>query len=278
MPLDSALTLRAMPPGSMRYYAWLFANREQREVLAALFVIESELRDSARATHEVAHIRLQWWREEFDRLIDGKAQHPATQALQRANAANNTRADFSLLQRAHTGAAQELAHATYEHDAELTQYLHDSLGSLSLLAVQLAAPTVSDEMTAAATRLGAFVRQVETLRDLRHDFHQGRLYLPLAVLDAQQIDYESLQLAQWPPAFVALLTARITTQLADFNTLKQSMLDHERILLRPWRVLAELHADVLAHIATDPQQHTRQRKELKPFNKLWTAWRAARHA
>ena len=79
MMLDQSLITRALPPGSMRYFAWLYTPAAHREVIAALFVIEAELHDSARAAHEVAHHRLQWWRDEIDQLIAGKARHPATQ-------------------------------------------------------------------------------------------------------------------------------------------------------------------------------------------------------
>ena len=293
MQLDSTLINRAVPPGSMRYYAWLYTPEQHRDVVAALFLIEAELHDSARAPHEVAHIRLQWWREEIDRLIAGKAQHPATQVLHAANARRFNSAhrpdvpaaarsrglmDFQLLHEVHLSSAQELANATYETDTELTQYLRGGLGGLLTLATQHLSDTPTPQSLDAAAQLGSFIRQAEITRDLRQDFHHGRLYLPLAKLDDLNIEYEALQSDDWPDAFVQLLASRTRQQLAAYQTLKQGLLDSEKQLLCPLLVLAELHAHVLHTIATDPRLHTRQRVELSPIKKLWIAWKTARAA
>lgn len=272
MKLDAALIERAVPTGSMRYYAWLYTPELHRDAIAALFLIEAELHDSARAPHEVAHIRLQWWREEIDRLVAAKAQHPAMQVLQ----ANTHHNNFKVLHEAVLSAAQELANATYETDAELNQYLRGGLGTLTTLAAQQLVGAPTEQLLDAAGQLGGFVRHVEIMRDLRQDFHHGRLYLPLAKLDELNIDYEVLQSSDWPEAFVQLLRSRSQQQLTAYRTLKQSLLNNEKQLLRPLLVLAELHANVLQRIANDPVTATRQRIELKPLQKLWTAWKAAR--
>ena len=306
MKLDSSLVTRAVPPGSMRYYAWLYTPAEHRDFMAALFLIESELHDSARAPHEVAHIRLQWWREEVDRLIADKAQHPATQVLQAArqaraghfdsaqrpesetdsaNGAKNPVAersrsvlDFQPLHEAHLSAAQELANATFETDAELTQYLRGGLGALLTLAAQYLSLKPTEQLLDAASQVGAFIRQVEITRDIRQDFHHGRLYLPLATLDELSIEYEVLQTKDWPDAFVQLLKSRSQQQLIAYRTLKQGLLNSEKETLRPLLVLADLHARLLQALAVDPVTHTRQRLELGPMQKLWSAWRAPRTA
>ncbi len=273
MKLDATLVERAVPTGSMRYYAWLYTPEPHRDALAALFLIEAELHDSARAPHEVAHIRLQWWREEIDRLLAGKAQHPATQVLQTSAYPHH---DFQALHEVALSAAQELANATYETDVELNQYLRGGLGALATLAVQQLANAPTEQLLDAARQVGAFIRHVEILRDLRQDFHHGRLYLPLVKLDELNIEYEVLQGNDWPDAFVHLLKSRSQQQLTAYQTLKQSLLSNEKPLLRPLLVLAELHARVLQYIADDPITATRERIELKPLQKLWTAWQAAR--
>ena len=275
MKLDTSLVARALPPGTMRYYAWLFTPEAQRDVMAALFLIETELHDTSRAPHEVAHLRLQWWREEIERLISGKAQHPATLVLQ---AAAQPCVDFKLLHDVVHSAAQELANTTYETDTELRQYLHCGQGSLLQLGSQYLCETPTGTLLDAATQLGAFIRQVEILRDLRQDLNHGRLYLPLAALDALNIEYETIQASDWPDGFVKMLKSVCAQHLAGYATLKQSLLSSEKKTLRPLLVLSELHAQVLQTISTDPVTYTRQRVELGAIRKLWIAWRAARTA
>ncbi len=130
----------------------------------------------------------------------------------------------------------------------------------------------------AASQLGAFIRQVEITRDLRQDFHHGRLYLPLSTLDELNIEYEALQRDSWPESFVQLLKSRSQQQLTAYQALKQGLLSREKQILRPLLVLAALHARVLETLASEPAAHTRQRIELSAIQKLWMAWQAARTA
>lgn len=275
MMLDRSHITRALPPGSMRYFAWLYTPTEYRDVVAALFVIEAELHDSARAPHEVAHHRLQWWREEIDQLIAGKARHPATQVLQ-SHARQSI--DFQPLHTTLLSTAQELANSTYETDAELVRYFQGGLGTLLATAMHYLSPNPSSAALDAATQLGAFIRHAEVIRDLRQDLHQGRLFLPLAQLDELNLDYEILQSITWPEPFIELLKTRCAQSLNQLKTLKNSLLRDEKKALRPLLVLAELHAALLHQISTDPVTYTQQRLELKPLSKLWTAWRTARMA
>ncbi len=272
MMLDQSFLTRALPPGSMRYYAWLYCPDAHREPLAAVFVIESELNDTARASHDVAHIRLQWWREEIDNLIAGQARHPATQVLQH----HSRNSDFNSLHAVLLSSAQELARTTFETEAELSRYLHGGLGGLMAMGAHCFTEHPSPQLIDAATRLGAFIRQAEILRDLRQDLHHGRLFIPLDELDTLNIEYESLQSSEWPPEFIALIQSRCTQQLMALNTLKQGLLTVEKQALRPLLVLAELHAGLIRMISLDPTRYTRVPLELSPLRKLWLAWRTAR--
>jgi len=274
--LDRALLERAAPAGSMRYFAWLYTPEANRDVVAALFLIEAELHDSARAPHDVAHVRLQWWRDEVERLIADRAQHPATQVLQ---AKRTAKIDFERLQNAVFAAAQELANASYETEAELSKYFDNSGGALFALAAQyLSAVPPTPEMLEAAQQLGSFVRRVEVMRDVRQDIHHGRLFLPLQQLDEAQIEYETLQSAQCPASFEQLLKLRSQQHLIAYRELKRSLLKGENANLRPLLVLSELHERILQKIIDNPAHAATQRIELGALEKTWIAWRAARAA
>ncbi len=76
----------------MRYFSLLYAPEDKRDIVLALYAIETEIRESAKsASHDVAHTRLTWWRAETDRLINGNPQHPATRILSRARVRRSLR-------------------------------------------------------------------------------------------------------------------------------------------------------------------------------------------
>src|SRR5690606_10124577 len=191
--LDASLVNRAAPPGSMRYFALLYAPEDRREVLTALFVIDAEIRESAQsANHDVAHTRLRWWRAEVDRLVNGEAQHPASHVLRAQH-----RGPLSSLARLHepiVAADMDLARMTYVNARELRAYCARSGGTvLELLAAELSeSGTLAESARAAANALGIGIRQAEILRDLRQDAYDGRIYLPLEDLDRHSVPTEAL--------------------------------------------------------------------------------------
>src|SRR3954467_5383951 len=103
---------RAAPVGSMRYFALLYTPPELREAVTALFVIDAEIRESAQSpNHDVAHTRLQWWRQEIDRLTNNNSQHPAARILQAQ--AQFDRKRFAKLHELIVAADMDLARMTY---------------------------------------------------------------------------------------------------------------------------------------------------------------------
>lgn len=261
----------------MRYFSLLFTPAEQREYLAAIYVIESELRDSALAGHDVAHVRLQWWREEIGRLVESRPQHPATQVL--ASSRHAVGMDFNILQETVLAAAMDLAGATFETDAELDRYFRRSCGALfEIAARRLSDGPLSEQALLAVNQCARLVRQTETLRDLRHDAVRGRLYLPLAALDETGVTHQAIAQAEWPEAFVQWLQTRSHRQSIEFSAAVDALLQSERSALRPLIVLAHLHVRLREKMTRDRFARSRVKEELPAFDKLWTAWRAARAA
>ena len=271
--LDDALVNRAAPAGSMRYFSLLYAPEDKRDQLCALYAIDAEIRESAQsANHDVAHTRLQWWRAEIDRLVNGNPQHPATRLLNDALPAD--RASFSKLHELVAAADMDLARMTYSNMRELRAYCSRSGGAIQeLMAAQLAAPaSLDDANRATANRLGIGVRQSEILRDLRQDAHDGRVYLPQDQLTQHNVTLEDLRGRDVPPHLKTALREYRQAVQEDL----QSALAASTALLRPLAVLAALHRRLLHRIAAHDYNVAAARIELGPIEKPWAAWRAAR--
>jgi 15-cis-phytoene synthase len=276
--LDLALINRAAPPGSMRFFALLYTPAEKRDEVTALFVIEAELRESAlSANHDVAHTRLQWWRQEIDRLVNNNAQHPATRVL--ANASREHR-HFSKLHELIVAADMDLARMTYSNQQEMRAYCSRSGGSIAeLIAIQLAAPAALEGAPrAAANMLGALVRAAEIIRDVRQDAYEGRLYLPLDVLEQHNVKHEELRAKELSPNARAALAQTAAKVSDDIEQACSSIPASSRAYLRPLYVLAGLHAGLLQQIARINYDVGSARVDLGPVRKPWLAWRAARRA
>jgi phytoene synthase len=265
---------RGTPPGSLRYFATLFAPPRARPLLEALHAFDTEIRDCVNTQHhDVAHTRMQWWRAEVDRYAAGRPQHPVTVALlgMRECASH----DPVLLHEALTAADLDLARLTYASWQELEAYAFRCSGSLqTLMAAALAGPR---ELTAAerdfARRLGSALRQTEMLRDRVIDIERGRLYLPLDVLEAAGIVPTDLRSATHAAMsrVVSDWRARVGQSL---SSLPASLSPSERSTQRPGLVMAALHQRLLERVDADAQS-PRQRADVSPWARLWTAWTTA---
>ena len=74
-----------MPPGTARYWSWLFAAAESRAPLLGIYALGAEwqaLMDPATES-SVAHLKLAWWQEEMQRLAAGSPVHPISHLSRR---------------------------------------------------------------------------------------------------------------------------------------------------------------------------------------------------
>jgi len=277
--LDESLVNRAAPPGSMRYFALLYTPPAKRAAVTALFVIDAEIRESAQsANHDVAHTRLQWWRQEIDRLVNASPQHPATRAL--ATTERDLCAGYAKLHELLAAADMDLARMTYLTDRELRAYCSRSGGATAeLIATTLAHPTPLDELARAAVNtIGTTIRATELIRDVRQDAHDGRLYLPLDLLERSAVTLEDLRHKDLPEKSRRALRAFGTPLIDSFQLTFAAVPSAMRAYLRPLYVLGGLHRRLLQRIASSDYAVGAERIELGPLQKPWTAWRAARHA
>jgi len=273
--LDDALINRAAPPGSMRYFSLLYTPEDRRDAVLALYVVDSEIRESSRNTsHDVAHTRLTWWRAEADRLVNGNPQHPATRLL--CDRWRGERAVFTKLHEVLAAADMDLARMTFNNLQELRAYCARSGGALQeLVASQLAAPNALDEPArATANKLGVGIRLAEVLRDLRQDAHDGNIYVPIDVLDKHDLKPEHLRARDVEPKLKVVLKNLRDLAIDELDLPNRGPYEH----LRPVLVLAALHRKLLDRIAARNYDVATERVELGPVEKPWTAWRAARRA
>jgi len=264
------------PPGSLRYFAVLFAPPAARPVLDALYGFEAEVKATTdAAAHETAHARLQWWRGEIDRLVAGRPTHPIAIAL--APLRQRRDADIASLHESLVAADLDLARLTYRNWDELDAYCYRASGALQTLA----AATLAGDRTATAAelefarQLGSAQRQAEMIRDFQLDLRRGRLYLPLEVIEAAGFDPSGWQQAPPQEPVTRLLDAwrsRVARSLASLPSLLPEK--SQRAAQRSGLVLAALHERLLTETARI-QTDAGLRADVGPLARLWTAWRTA---
>jgi len=272
--LDAALVNQTVPPGSMRYHSLLYAPADKRDFLVALHLLEDELATTGRSEHhDVAHTRLKWWHDELERLAGGTPAHPATRVLVAARSLPGV--EIRKLTGLVEAAAIDLARVTFADDSELASYFDRTGAVLADLASRwLLAPALPTGPTSkAVSTLGSLIRQGDALANLRASAMAGRIHVPLATLDKLGIDVGDLGKQPWAPAVQSLVSSMTATLQTEFIRAMAAIDPADRPGLRPLLVAAGLNARLLEKRGT-----RNPASELGPFDKLLTAWRAARAA
>jgi phytoene synthase len=257
---------------SARYFALLYSPALQHVVLEALFGIEHEISESLRhgLDHQVAHSRLQWWREECERTADGRAVHPLTRSL--VDALGPVRTPLAGLSGFVDVVTWDLASATFETRRELTAYCERWAAAMI---EPLVAPAASPVGPPNWRAIGAAIREIELLSDLAREAHHGRLRLPLDELDRINADVKVLSKPPWPDTVSQLIRGRhqllrdeIVRALADVDSKEQA-----RGLL-VWAALA-LRSSQRAERALPDRLRP---GKFDAMSDAWFAWRIARKA
>src|SRR6516162_6378626 len=189
-----------------RRLAWLYSSAQQRLAIAGLTALEREIGASLRPglDHQVAHTRLEWWREECARTAHGHPTHPLTRELAGLFAPQGGAPLHDLGGLVDT-AVWDLARATFDTRPELAAYCERWSAAMIVPLVRLAAPGSSFAQVPA---LGASLREIELLLSLAADARAGRLRVPLDELERAQVPPETLAHPPWPAPLATLLHKR----------------------------------------------------------------------
>jgi phytoene synthase len=263
------------PAGSLRWHAWLFTPEPARTAIAALFALEAELRAvvRARVDHGVTHLKLQWWKDELQRLQQGAPRHPMVQAL--AHALPEAAAAVKPLQEFVASLEFEFACATCEDETELDAYLALADGLCRAVAFTLGRAH-EQRLEPLARAAGQAIRGIEIIRDLRQDAMDGRIHLPLSWLAEHQLSHVELRAEDAGDGARRCLQRLADRSRRQVATALSGLDEAAAADLRGLRVLVGLHAALLDRIERERFRVGGHRIALGPAASLWTAWRIAR--
>ena len=259
-----------------RYLVSLYSPPSERALLDALFGIESEIVASLQGglDHHVAHVRLQWWREECERTAKGHPNHPLTRAVASAFAGQST-APLAGLSGFVDTTVWDLASATFETRKELTAYCER--WSTAMIVTAATHASAQSQQQRAWLGIGAALHELEMLTNLATEAHSGRLRVPLDELEQAGVDPNTLVTIPWHPDVAALLSRRHEALRAQIAAAVDTLLPVDQPDLRGllgWAALAVRRSVRSQAALPNPLRPAR-------FDALadsWLAWRTARRA
>ncbi|MEP6546753.1 MAG: squalene/phytoene synthase family protein [Gammaproteobacteria bacterium] len=270
-PLDETYRTRAIPPGTSRYWSWLFAAAAVRPALLGIYALSAEwqaLMDPATES-AVAHLKLAWWQEEMQRLAMRSAVHPISSYLAALPGAAAT--DFTPLLTAAQAAAAHISGVPLERGADLEPQSDALWGGPLALVSRLSGGPQDDEGLCNCIRwLAAAGFLARGIRDYRREAHAGRV--PFAIDELMTAGIDNADLAADPaPAHLLIYLQRLREQAAQyFHRAAQALPRDQRTAQRHLLVLAALGHSHLENRAPAPMR--------RRFNDMLLAWQTARRA
>jgi phytoene synthase len=274
MHADDYCRERAARRGASLHYSLLFTADTTRRRLLALHAVRHDLCAIERecSDAQLAHLKLQWWRDELQRGANGTAQHPAVQALCASVA------PYALPLNGLLTLTDNLEKALTTISLPTTEALLQHCRGIGGLTGELAAVLSGAHNTATRQHgvlLGSALQFFDLLFDLRADAARDRLPLPRDALAEYRVTAADLNRTDGSDAVHALLRAQIERARQLFNDALHQLPACDRWLQHHGLIMTQLHLTLLDSLAADPTRLLRERVTLPAWRKLWIAWRTA---
>lgn len=275
MTSDQYCQQRTAASGSSFYYSFMFLPPEQRQAITALYAFCREIDDVVDECTDqgVASLKLNWWREELDRIYAGNGQHPVAEALKTAidryHLAKENLAEII------DGMAMDLHHVRYQNFKELNLYCYRVASVVGLLAAEIFG--YQDRHTLKyAHQLGLAFQLTNILRDVREDAMRDRIYLPLDELARFGVTEQDILSGTQTPQVTELMKFQAQRIKEFYQQAFAQLPAQDRYNQRSGLIMAEIYMATLNEIADDNFQVLTHRISLTPLRKLWIAWQTAR--
>lgn len=266
---------KAAPHGSSFYYATLYQPEAQQQALFAVEALWRELQSciSECSDESVARAKLDWWRSELARSLEGQARHPVGVALQGAIREHHLAEEY--LQELIDGATMDLQYTGYQTFNDLQLYAYRTGAVRWMLHAQIMG--LSDNRAYKyAHDLGLALRLIDLLQYTGRDAAQGRLYWP-----AQEMETFGVKPADFmQPKTNDRLQKLLAHQGQRIENLIEQALtqlpDEDRLAQLAALIMLRLRRSLLTEIREEGFQVLEHRTKLTPLRKLWLAWRTMR--
>ena len=268
--LDATYQARAVPPGTPRYWSWLFAAAELRAPLLGIYALSAEWRallDPATET-SVAHLKLAWWREEIRRLAAGSGVHPISGYL--AGLPRAASVDFAPLLTAIDSAAAQAGGVPLERGADLERQSRAWGGPLALASLLAADVPDETDLRNCTAALAAARYLSRAIRGYRREARAGRVPFAIDELLAAGVGNDDLVADPPPPHLQSYLDGLRDRAAGYFEKAAQTLPRAERSRQRHLLVLAALG---LARL--NGRAAPEGRRRLKDMLLAWTTARRA---
>ncbi|MES2832974.1 MAG: presqualene diphosphate synthase HpnD [Pseudomonadota bacterium] len=272
MSPDDYCQQKAAKSGSSFYYSFLFLPPERRRAITALYAFCREVDDTVDDCTDVmvARAKLHWWRQEIGSMLENRATHPVSKALQPHVTAYNLQGTHLLA--IVDGMEMDLDQTRYLDFIGLQKYCWHVASVVGILSASIFG--VTDARTLAyAEKLGLAFQLTNIIRDVGEDARKGRIYLPVNELQQFGVTAADILNARHTEKFEQLMQWQSNRAQQLYDEAFALLPPVDRRAQRPGLIMASIYRALLDEIQRDGFHVLNQRISLTPIRKFWLAWK-----
>ncbi len=257
--------------GSSFFYALIFLPAEKRRAMMALYAFCREVDDVADNISDaaVAMQKLQFWREELERIYQQQARHPVGRALMPV--VQDYHLPQELFEELIDGMHMDIARTPILSRADLSLYCYRVAGVVGLLSIQIFGAQHRNAQNF-AKHWGEALQITNILRDIEEDGQRQRLYLPQQDLIRFQVADQDLFDGKLNEHSRALLQYYDEEAEQAYQKALDYLPEEDRQALRPALVMGLIYHQQLLRIRRSGYDVWNQKnRQISPLRKIWIA-------
>jgi 15-cis-phytoene synthase len=248
--------------------AFIFLSKEKREALTALYAFCREVDDIADECldHEIASSKLNWWRDEIDRLFKDDPQHPVSKALhpfiERFNLSKNYFIEII------DGMEMDVKFNRYESFEQLQLYCYRVASCVGILSAHIFGYKNKNTLTF-AKNLGIALQLTNIIRDLGEDARRGRIYIPIDELKKLSVSEEEIISLKNSDKIKKLVQNQVDRAITFYNLAIKTLPAEDKKSQKIGLIMGNIYYVLLNEILKDsPEKILNQKTILPGFRKL----------
>lgn len=255
------------PRGSSLYYSLLFTPEEKRVSVIALHAFANELAKITEQNTEktILQAKLQWWQQEWQRMFNGKAQHPLAKVL-----AIETTLPPALFQEWVDGALMKLDCDHFCTERDLAFFCYRETGICAILSAYILGFKQQNSLKGVQD-LAESMALLSIMTQLAKHLQRGWCFLPLDWLEQHHVTEEQLQANHMTSELKAVLQQLSDHAQNKFNNGLEKIAQEDKATLLPIIIQATLANKLRQEIVKADFPILHEKIGLTPLRKLFTA-------
>jgi len=249
-------------------WTFYFISKNRRDALISLYAFCREIDDIVDNTIdlEVATAKINWWKNEINRLFHETPQHPVTKSL--FNFIDTYELNEAYFLEMLDGMEMDLKFNRYESFKQLQLYCYRVAGVVGILCVKILG--FKNQTTLKfAHNLGIALQLTNIVRDVGEDARKNRIYIPLDELHQFNVSEDDILKFQENKNVSNLLIYQIERAENFYKSAYEKIPKEDVNSQIPGLLMGKIYETLLLEIKRDrPEQTLNHKVILPPFRKM----------